>query len=445
MNDELSTLREQPAKLLGRLIRFDTSNPGGDEGECIADIERLLCAAGAETRLVASSSERPNLIARIGGAGHGPPLLLQGHIDVVPAREAAWSHDPFGGEITDGYVWGRGALDMKGGVAMMVAACLRALADGRELPTDVVFAALVDEEAGSDHGAAFLVREHPELFAGVRYAIGEFGGFSSELAGRRFYPIQVAEKQICWLRATFTGPGGHGSMPVRGGATAKLAAAMAALARKELPVHITPVVRSMFEGVGRELPVAGRALVKRLMQPGVMPLLLRAMGERGRDYLGAMLRNTVSANVIHASEKINVVPDEAIADLDGRLLPGQRPADLIRELHEVIGGDVKLDVLRYDGGPDVPDLGLYDTLADILLRADRLGRPIPMLMPASSDARFFARLGIQTYGFLPMQLPSALNFQRLIHAVDERIPVEALAFGSDCLYQLLHRSHDVHR
>lgn len=436
MSDELAMFREHPAELLRRLIRFDTSNPGGDESECIADMERLLRAAGAQTRLVASASDRPNLIARIAGAGHGPPLLLQGHVDVVPALEATWTHPPFAAEIADQQIWGRGALDMKGGVAMMMAACLRALADHRELPADVIFAAMVDEEAGSDHGAAFLVRDHADLFADVRYAIGEFGGFSTEIAGRRFYPIQVAEKQICWLRATFSGPAGHGSMPISQGATAKLAAAITNVTRTELPVHITPVVQSMIEAVARELPVVGESIARQLTRPRLMSGLLRAVGNR-RSEFGAMLRNTVTANVVNASGQINVVPDTASIDLDGRLLPGQRPADLIRELHNVIATDVSFDVLRYDGGPDVPDLDLYEILGNIVRGADPAGTPIPMLMPGSSDARFFARLGIQTYGFLPMRLPPALNFQRLLHAADERIPVEAVAFGTDCLHQLL--------
>ena len=214
---------EQPVEILQQLLRFDTTNPPGNERECIEWIRDLIGAApGADCTLeLAGDPERPSLIARLAGSGASPPLLLQGHVDVVPA-EGEWTHPPFAGEIDDGFLWGRGTLDMKGGVAMMLAAFLRAKAAGTPPPGDVIFCALADEEAGSARGAALLVRERPELFAGVKYAIGEFGAFTMNIAGKRLYPVMVAEKQVFWIRATFRGPAGHGSMPVRGGAMAKL-------------------------------------------------------------------------------------------------------------------------------------------------------------------------------------------------------------------------------
>ncbi len=202
----------RPVEILQDLIRFDTTNPPGNEAPCIAYIDRLLSDAGIETTILALDDDRPNLIARLRGRGDAPPLLLYGHVDVVTTADQAWTHPPFSGEIADGWVWGRGTLDMKGAVAMFLAAVLRAHAGQASLPGDVILAAVSDEEHLGLYGVDYLVREHPGQFEGVRYALGEGGGFSVDMAGRRFYPIMVAEKQCCWPKATLRGRDGHGSM-----------------------------------------------------------------------------------------------------------------------------------------------------------------------------------------------------------------------------------------
>src|SRR5438270_4860698 len=201
-------------ELLGDLLRFDTTNPPGNEAACIAHVQRLVEEAGVETRIVAKDDARPNLIARVRGTGDAPPLLLYGHVDVVTTAGQQWARPPFGGELVDGWLWGRGALDMKGGVAMLVDAFLRAARGELQPRGDVILAVLSDEENGGDFGARFLAEEHAELFDGVRHALGEFGGASIHLGGRSFYPIQVAEKQVCWLRGTVRGPGGHAALRV---------------------------------------------------------------------------------------------------------------------------------------------------------------------------------------------------------------------------------------
>jgi len=219
---ESSSIYQRPVELLQRLIQFDTTNPPGNEAECISYINTLLTEAGIKSTILGKTPERTNLIARLPGQGKAPPLLLYGHVDVVTTKNQTWQHPPFEAKIVDDFLWGRGALDMKGGVAMMLAAFLRAQAEGLKLPGDVILTVVGDEEAGGDFGAKFLVEEHSNLFEGINYAIGEFGGFSLHLGGRKFYPIMISEKQICWMKATVRGPGGHGSMPVRGGAMAKL-------------------------------------------------------------------------------------------------------------------------------------------------------------------------------------------------------------------------------
>ena len=217
--------------------------------ECITFINGLLTEAGVETTILAKTPERPNLIARLPGQGCASSLLLYGHVDVVTTENQQWQHPPFEGKVMGGFVWGRGALDMKGGVAMMLAAFLRAKTEDLKLPGDVILAIVSDEEAGGDLGSKYLVENHADLFDGIRYAIGEFGGFTFYVGNRRFYPIMIAEKQICLMKATVRGPGGHGSLPVNGGAMAKLSQLLQRLDRRRLPVHVTPVARLFFKAM----------------------------------------------------------------------------------------------------------------------------------------------------------------------------------------------------
>jgi len=428
-------LRDRPAELLSRLLRFDTTNPPGNERECIDWIGGLLSELGCEVRIVARDPSRPNLIARLAGAGSSPPLLLQGHVDVVAAR-GQWRQEPFAGIHDDGFVWGRGALDMKGGVAMMLAAFMRMKAAGRVPPGDLILCLLADEEAGSDYGAEFLVREHAELFEGVRYAIGEFGGFTMSLAGRRFYPIMVAEKQVCWTLASFRGQAGHGSMPIRGGAMGGLGRLLSRLDRRRLPVHVPTATRTMIEAIAQDLPRPLAAPLRGLLKPALTDRLLDALGERGRVF-DPLLHNTASATVVRGGEKTNVIPEEVTVELDCRLLPGFGPQQLFSELRKLAGVAMELEVIRHDPVAAEPDMGLFETLAQTLRGLDPSAKPVPLLLPAVTDGRFFSRLGIQTYGFLPMQLPEEMRFMELIHAPDERVPAAAIEFGTDAIERVL--------
>jgi acetylornithine deacetylase/succinyl-diaminopimelate desuccinylase-like protein len=435
----MPAIYKRPADLLQSLIRFDTTNPPGNESECLSFINGILTNAGIETKILAKSPERPNLIARLPGRGNAAPLLLYGHVDVVTTEKQQWQHPPFEGKLVGDYVWGRGTLDMKGGIAMMMAAVLRAKAENMKPAGDIVLTIVSDEEAGGDFGAKFLVENHPEEFAGIRYAIGEFGGFTLSLGKRRFYPIQVAEKQICWLRVTLRGPGGHGSMPVRGGAMAKLSCFLQQLNARRLPVHITKPARLMFGTMASALGGASGLLIGQLLNPWLTDGVLNLLGERGRLF-DPLLHNTASPTILQGSDKINVIPSEVTIELDGRLLPGFAPDDLVAELRTIVGEEAEFEMLRYDPGPSEPDMGLFDSLADILKEADPNGIPVPMLLSGVTDGRFFSRLGIQTYGFLPMRLPEEFNFSQTIHSADERIPVDAVEFGADAIYRALQRA-----
>ena len=427
-----------PVQLLQRLIRFDTTNPPGNEAACIDFLRNLVEEAGVETELFAREPGRPNLVARIRGKGSGRPLLLQGHVDVVTTAGQSWQRPPFSGDLVDGYVWGRGAVDMKGGVAMLVSAFLRAARGEIEPAGDLLLVLLSDEEAGAHFGASFLVDEHAHLFDGINYALSEFGGFTLHLGGRRFYPIQVAEKQICWLKATIRGAGGHGALVNRGGTMARLGRLLRDLDRKRLPVHVTPVAREMLERIAAELPQPQRTVVRSLLKPPLTDRALALLGATART-TEPLLRNTVSATILHAGEKINVVPAEIEVELDGRTLPGFGPDDLIGELQEVVGPDIELELIRYDPGPPAPDLELFETLAGVLRELDPGSIPVPLLQIGVTDARFFARLGIQTYGFVPMRLPAGFDFLPLVHAANERVPADAIDFGVEALSRAIER------
>lgn len=427
-----------PADLLRRLIRFDTTNPPGNESECVKWVKSLCDDAGLETKVVAKATERPNLLVRAPGRGAAPPLLLQGHVDVVTTEGQSWRHDPFAAELVDGEIWGRGALDMKGGVAMMLGAILRLAASEEPPAGDVLLCVLADEEALGTYGARFLVEEHPELFAGVRHALGEFGGARTEIAGLPTYPIQVGEKQVCWTRAILRGPGGHGSLPLRDGAMAKLGRFLTALNAERLPVHVTEIPRAMIEDLAAALPAGGPELAAALLDPEQTDATLDALGDAAVT-LDPMFHNTVNATVVRGGGKVNVVPSEVELDLDCRLLPGQTADDLFGELEQLAGGEVELEAVNYEPGAPQADLSLMPLLSDILVGADPEAVPLPMLMPGVTDGRFFARLGIQTYGFLPMRLPADMKFTSLIHAADERVPAEEVRWGADRMHQVLER------
>jgi acetylornithine deacetylase/succinyl-diaminopimelate desuccinylase-like protein len=322
---------------------------------------------------------------------------------------------------------------MKGGVAM----CVRAFLDAveRDVDTPLVLLVLSDEENGGDMGAMFIADEQPQVLGGAKHALGEFGGASQVIGGRRFYPIQVAEKQICWLRMTVRGPGGHGALGVRRGAMRKLGDILRTLDRKQPPVHIVPLVHEWFETMAAHLPRPQAIAMRRLLDPRTADLAVRAIG---KPALGRVIRNTVSPTILRGGEKINVIPSEVELQLDGRILPGQTPDDLMREVHDLVGRDgVELELVRHDPGPPEPDLSQFELLAATIRELDPAGVPVPMLQAGVTDARHLSRARVQTYGFLPLRLPDDFEFTPLIHAADERVPADALQFGVDAIARVI--------
>jgi acetylornithine deacetylase/succinyl-diaminopimelate desuccinylase-like protein len=434
-----------PVPLLRDLIRIDTTNPPGRETECVTYLRRLLDDTDVDITVLGPDPDRANLVARFPGRGVAPPLLLHAHSDVVPVDGQRWTQPPFEARVVDGHIWGRGAIDMKGGIAMMLSALSRLASQGERPAGDVILAIVADEEAGSAVGARYLVNEHPELFDGVKYAVGEEGGAGVDLAGRRFHPIVVAEKRACWLRVTLRGPGGHGSrITPPDTPMARLGRLLGALSGTRMRRHQTDAADRMLATLADALPAPLSDHVSRYREDRDGDAPLAGLPPREALRLESVLRHTVNPTIVRTTEKINVVPSMITVDLDGRILPGGYTVeDFVGELRELVGADFEHELLL-EGSMVRPELigeprfgGFYDTMAEILAKADPDGTPLPMVSPASTDARLFAQLGIRCYGWLPLKLPTGVDYRGLLHTADERVPVDALEFGTQCLAELL--------
>jgi len=423
--------------LASELIRIDTTNTGDPAtltGERVAAeyVAEKLAEAGYEPTYVESGGKgRGNVVVRLPGADPGRgALLVHGHLDVVPADPAEWSVHPFSGEVRDGYVWGRGAIDMKHMVAMSLALARQFKRDGTVPPRDIVFAFLADEEAGGFQGARWLVEHRPELFDGVTEAVSEVGGFSLTVRdGVRAYLVETAEKGVMWLRLKVRGSAGHGSMLHTDNAVAKLAAAVSRLDAHRFPIVLTGPVREFLHGVAELTGVPfdeddPEAAVGRL-------------GSLAR-MIGASLRDTANVTMFKAGYKANVVPSLAEATVDGRMLPGREKV-FERTLAEILGPEVEQE---WDSLPPVEttfDGHLVDAMAAAISAEDPGARVLPYMLSAGTDAKSFQLLGIRHFGFAPLRLPAELDFTALFHGVDERVPVDGLEFGTRVLDHFLRR------
>lgn len=424
---------------LQALLRIDTTNPPGNEREAADYLAEVLSAEGYDPVVLESAPGRGNLVARYRGSGVAPPLLLLSHLDVVPAEPERWERDPFGGEVADGMVWGRGALDMKGIVVMQLMTMLLLKRAGVPLARDVIFAATADEEMGGKYGAGFLVDRHPELVR-AEHALTEFGGFPVDLGGRRIYLCQVAEKGVCWVRMRARGRPGHGSAPHRDNAVVKLAEAVAKLGRAELPFHRTDAAEEMFRGMARAVGGIRGAVMGLLLNPLLSGLIIRSFvpSPRFANYFHALLHNTVSPTVLRAGSKTNVIPSEAEAELDGRILPGQDLESFLTEVRAVVGDGFEFEPIEIS--PPVQTTSrtpLFQTMTEVLQRHDPGAAVVPMMMSGGTDAKHLARIGIPCYGFSPMRLPPEMDFLGMVHGHNERIPIDALAFGTQVLYEVV--------
>ncbi len=429
------SLEQDVIDLCRGLIRIDTTNTGEAEGtvgeaEAAEYAEAVLREVGYEPqRYTTTGPNRQGIHLRIPGQDQDlPALLVHGHLDVVPAAARDWQVDPFAAELADGMVWGRGAVDMKDMDAMLLAVVRGWARTGYRPPRDIVLLLTPDEEAGGVQGAHWLVDHRPELFRGVTHAIGEVGGFSLTVAQRRLYLLQVAEKGIAWLRLTARGRPGHGSMVNEENAVARLAEAVVAVDRAELPIAPTATtqefVAHMSAALGEQFDIADPAA------------LLAALGPAAR-MIAPGFRNTAVPTMLQAGVKVNVVPGEASATIDGRFLPGQDDA-LLAAVADIVGPNVAVDTLHRDVALEAPFAGpIVAAIADSVLAEDPGAQVIPYLMSGGTDGKAFSRLGIRCYGFAPLRLPPDLDFAALFHGVDERVPVDGLTFGARVLDRFL--------
>ncbi len=413
------------------LIRMDTSNYGDDSGpgerKAAEYVATLLDEVGIESRLYESAPGRTSLVAHWGGS-QGHPLLLHGHLDVVPAAAEDWQFDPFAGEIHDGYLWGRGAVDMKDFDAMLLSVVRHRQRTDRvpDRPIRLVFTA--DEEAGGHSGAQFLVEEHRDELEGCTEAVGEVGGFSVTVRGRRLYLIEAAEKGMAWLKLTARGTAGHGSMINPDNAVSRLAAAVARIGAYEWPVRLTPTMEVLLATVG---DLAGTEVT-----PQNAPELVQEFGGAAR-MLGAVISNTLQPTMLQSGYKVNVVPTEAIAYVDGRFLPGFED-EFVATLHELVGEGITIEELSFQQPWETPyDGALVASMERSILAEDPTGIVAPYLMSGGTDAKHFRDLGLRSYGFAPLRLPDDLDFTALFHGVDERVPTDALEFGARVLDRFL--------
>ena len=416
------------------LIAINTTNSAdaggpGTERPAAEYVAEKLTDAGYDVTYVESGARgRGNVVARLAGADPSRgALLVHGHLDVVPADAADWSVHPFAGEVRDGYVWGRGAVDMKGTIAQTLAVARRFKQTGVVPPRDLIFAYVADEEAGGLNGAGWLVDHRPDLFEGATEAISEVGGFSVTVGPNRAYLVETAEKGTMWLRLKARGTAGHGSLLHTDNAVAKLAAAVTRLDRHRFPIVLTDPVRELLTGLSSMTGIP--------FDPDDPAAMLAGLGPIGR-MVEATLRDTATVTMFSAGYKTNVVPSVAHATVDARILPGREEA-FKRELVEVLGPDVEPE---WDTMPAVEttfDGSLPDAMAAAIGAEDPGARLLPYMMPAGTDAKSFRRLGIRHFGFAPLRLPPELDFAALFHGVDERVPVDALTFGTRVLDRLL--------
>lgn len=442
---------------LRALIRIPSVNPPGDHeaaagrdttgGEAAAAryCADVLAAEGIAAEVIELTPGRGSCVARlpaIHASTAEPPLILLSHLDVVPVDAEAWTRDPFGGELVEGVVWGRGAVDMKNMVAMELAVMQALARSGADLRRDVIFAAVADEEAGGEHGARGLVAQRPELFCHAdgrpaAAALNEVGGYSVTLDGRRFYTVQVAEKGIVWTRLRSTGTPGHGSMPHDDNAAVKLARAVARVSEAPRPARLIGVVEGFLRGLG--LDEVAR-LAESDPAAAAAAMALRVTDPVLRRSLDAMLRDTISPNMLRAGKKVNVVAGSGEAELDIRTLPGTDQAALLARINELAGDDAVAESVMTLPAVEWPaDAPIMRLVESALRAADPEGTPLPMMITPGTDAKALSLLGIPCYGFAPLRLDADTPFLELFHGHDERVPVSALAFGLPVLADVVER------
>ena len=423
------------------LLRINTTNPPGNEIEAIKYIASVLDREKISYEIFEPQKGRASLVARLPGNGSKKPLLLTGHVDVVPAEKEKWSVDPFAAEIKDGCVWGRGAVDMKHMVAMSLMMMLQAKRENLKLNRDLILACVADEEAGCEWGSKWLVENKPDLIR-AEYALNEVGGFSLTLDDHIFYPIGVAERGFCWFEIIVEGDPGHGSLPHHNQANVKISKIVTDLFRKKFSFHKHPVVQEFVRELSTSQKPPKNWILKLLSVPFLNSFIVNKLmpdKKKARSFY-AMYHNTVSPTVLRSGSKVNVIPGEASLLVDGRIVPGSTVNEFLEEIRKVIGLEAKIKTIHFRD-PTVMEYknDFFEMLGSVLKKHDPKAIPVPYLVPGFTDATYYKELGIKCYGFTPLKLPADLNFSDLFHGHNERLPVESFYFGLRVMEDLVRR------
>lgn len=428
------SLQNEAVTHLQNLLRINTTNPPGNEIEAVKYLAEVLKKEGIPFQIFEPAPGRANLVARLKGNGERSALLLTSHLDVVPADASLWKYHPLSGDLQEGCLWGRGAIDMKQMTAMELTLLLAMKRQEISLSRDIIFAAVADEEAGCRWGSQWLVANKPELF-NAEYALNEVGGFSLYVDGVDdpiFYPIGVAERGVCWLKLTAEGKPGHGSLPHDDQAVTKIAEAVLKLGACSFPHHQNEVVARFIEAMAATQKFPRKQVLKLLLRSPFSQFVLNYLIPRqSRAQFRGMLSNTASPTILRAGSKINVIPGRAEVEVDGRVLAGQTVSSFLEELTERVGPELKKEILCQHEPNEIVgyDNDFYQLLAKTLQKHDNKARPVPYMCPGFTDAAYFSTLGIKCYGFAPVKLDRGMNFSDLFHGHNERIPVEGFLFG----------------
>ncbi len=437
-------LREEAVRHLQALLRFDTTNPPGEETAAAEYIAAECRAVGVEAEVLESAPGRGNVVARLRAQRQPPsgrPVLLLGHTDVVGVERERWTRDPFGGELVDDWLWGRGALDMKSQVAGELAAFLELKRQGLPLSRDVILAAVADEETGGEFGAAWLWREHRDLID-AEYAINEGGGTATEIGGHRFYECQAGEKGASRLRIVARGEPGHASVPLDDTAMKRLGDALVALHAWQPPTMLTAPVRQMLETMAATLGGETGSRIVALLKDGEPTweqLAQLPLGEAELLALRAATRNTAVPTLVHGGHRINVIPSEVTVDIDGRILPGVDPEAWRATVQDVVGDAVEVELTSRETGLAAdPTSPFFDAIKATMAELDPGAVVTPVLQTGGTDAANLP--GVKVYGFFPFVPSDRVQlYTKLIHGHDERIHVDDLAYGTHFVYELVRR------
>ena len=431
--EQIKEFENEVVVLCQELIRFASVNHGegvGDESAIAHYVADKLAEAGIKSELIETAPNRVNVVAKIAGSDQQRPgLVLHGHLDVVPVNAADWSIDPFGGEIKDGFIWGRGAVDMKDMDAMMLATVRMWSRIRYQPPRNILLIFFADEEASGTYGSRWLVKHRPELFDGYSEAVSEVGGFSVTITGgQRLYLVEAAQKGIQWLKLTAKGTAGHGSFINADNAVTKISKAVSRIGEYQWPEIETKTNGLLFKRIAE---LTGETYSKSNVRP-----LLKHLGKAAK-MIGATISNTANPTMLDAGYKANVIPASASAVVDGRFLPGQEDA-LAQTIQKLAGDEIEIEIQVRDIALEAEFSGrLVEAMCNAIFKEDKEGIPVPYLMSGGTDNKALSDLGIVGYGFSPLRLPEDLDFFSLFHGVDERVPLEGLKFGARVLYEFL--------